>query len=79
MVQKDSCKAKFDADPAAATYLAIGPWALVVTILTLLVPRVRRALKPGRKHLLVLVAVIGAAAAAIALIPDGKLPIPPGA
>jgi hypothetical protein len=62
----------------AATYLAVGPWALVGTILLLLVPKVHRTLRPNRKHLLVFVGVIAAAAVAIILIPDGRLPIPPG-
>ncbi len=63
---------------AAAAYLALGPWALVAAVALLLVSRVRRKLRPNRKHLLVLVGTIAMAAVAIVVIPDGRLPIPPG-
>ncbi|WP_332644317.1 hypothetical protein [Aeromicrobium sp.] len=63
---------------AAATYLAIGPWASLAAIVLLFVPTVRRALRPSRKHLLVFVGAIATAATAIVIIPDGRLPIPPG-
>ncbi|MDR7087882.1 hypothetical protein J2X11_002721 [Aeromicrobium panaciterrae] len=62
----------------AAAYFALGPWALLAAILLLLVPRVRHELRPNRKQLLVLVGVIASTAAAIVVIPDGRLPIPPG-
>ena len=61
-----------------AAYLAVGPWVLPAALLTLLVPRVRRALRPGWRHLLVFVAVLGAGVGAVLVIPDGRLPIPPG-
>lgn len=61
-----------------AAYLAIGPWALALAVALLFVPQVRRTLRPTLKHLLVLVAVLAVAAGAVVLIPDGKLPIPPG-
>ena len=61
-----------------AAYLAIGPWALVATIVALLVPTVHRAMRPSLKQLLVFGAVVGVLAGTIALIPDGRLPIPPG-
>ncbi len=63
----------------AATWLALGPWVLVAAIGSLLVPRVRRWLRPSRR------VVVGWAAAAVAvvgvvvIVPDGVLPIPPGA
>lgn len=61
-----------------AAYLAVGPWALVAALLSLLVPTVRRAVRPRWKPTLVFVVLVGAASAAVAFIPDGKLPIPPG-
>ena len=61
-----------------AAYLAIGPWVLLVALLLLLVPAVRHALRPRWRHLLVFVLVIGAGVGAVLVIPDGKLPIPPG-
>ena len=61
-----------------AAYLAIGPWVLLVALLLLLVPAVRHALRPSWRHLLVFVLVVGAGVAAVLVIPDGKLPIPPG-
>ena len=61
-----------------AAYLAVGPWALVAAVLSLLVPRVRRAVRPRLRPTLVFLAVVGAALVAIVVIPDGRLPIPPG-
>ena len=60
--------------------VALGPWVLVAGLLALLVPAVRRAARPRHPWwtLLVLV-VVGAVAAGIVLVvPDGRLPIPPG-
>ena len=62
-----------------AAYLAIGPWSLVAALLVFLfVPKIRRAVRPRWRPTLVFVVLVGAASAAIALIPDGRLPIPPG-
>lgn len=63
---------------AVAAYLAIGPWVLLLLVAGLLVPRVRRAVWPSWRHLLVLSAVLAAGAAAVLVVPDGRLPIPPG-
>ena len=67
---------------AVAAYLAVGPWALaaalLVLLVALLVPSLRRALRPRWRPTLVFVAVVGVVAAAVALVPDGRLPIPPG-
>lgn len=63
---------------AAAVYVAVGPWAAPLILLVLLAPRVRRALRPTRAHLLVLAGVVALVAGTIVLIPDGTLPIPPG-
>ncbi len=62
----------------AAAYLAIGPWALPAALLLLLLPPVRRVLRPRGRHLLVCAAVLAVAIGAVVLIPDGRLPIPPG-
>jgi hypothetical protein len=61
-----------------AAYLAVGPWALLAALLSLFVPKVRRAVRPRWRPTLVFLALVGAAAAAIAVLPDGRLPIPPG-
>ena len=63
----------------AALVLAIGPWALVLVLL-LLVPAVRRAARPRHPWwtALVLLVAVGIAAAIVVVVPDGRLPIPPG-
>jgi hypothetical protein len=61
-----------------AAYLAVGPWVVPVALVLLLVPRVRRTLRPSWRQLLVLVVVLGAAVGAVLVVPDGRLPIPPG-
>ena len=60
-----------------AAYLAIGPLVLVLGLL-LVVPKVRRAVWPHWRHAGVLLAVVAMAATVVLVIPDGKLPIPPG-
>jgi len=61
-----------------AAYLTAGPWVLLLALLALLVPRVRHAVWPSWRQLLVLVLVLGAGVGAVLVIPDGRLPIPPG-
>jgi hypothetical protein len=61
-----------------AAYLAVGPWVLLLAVLALLVPRVRRAVWPSWGQLLVLTVVVGVGVGAVLVIPDGRLPIPPG-
>jgi hypothetical protein len=61
-----------------AGWLAIGPWILVVLLVALLVPSVRRRLRPGRWVLLGVVGLVAIATAVVVVVPDGRLPIPPG-
>ena len=61
-----------------AAYVAVGPWVLLVAVLALFVRRVRRAVWPSWRQLLVLVVVMAAAVGAVLVVPDGRLPIPPG-
>ncbi len=59
-------------------WLAVGPWGLVLVLLSLLVPAVRRGLAPTWRSSAVLLALLLAVAATVVLVPDGWLPIPPG-
>ena len=61
-----------------AGWLAIGPWILAVLLVALLVPATRRRMRPNRWLLGGLAAVVVAATAVVVLLPDGRLPIPPG-
>ena len=64
----------------AALLVGLGPWVLVALVLALLVPAVRRELRPAHPWrsagLITLTVVL--VAAAVVVIPDGRLPIPPG-
>ena len=67
-----------------ALFLAVGPWSLLVipvlVVVVLLAPAVRRAARPRhpwRAGAVVLV-VAAALVAVIVVVPDGRLPIPPG-
>ena len=62
----------------AAGWFAVGPWILVVLLVALLVPAARRRMRPNRWLLGGLAAVLVAATAVVVLLPDGRLPIPPG-
>lgn len=64
----------------AALFVALGPWVLVGVLLALLVPAVRRALRPAHPWRVTGIAalVVAVVAGAVAWIPDGRLPIPPG-
>lgn len=60
-------------------WFALGPVVLVLGLAALFVPRVRRWLRPSRG---VVVGWLGAAVllvAVVVVLPDGRLPIPPGA
>ena len=63
----------------SAAWLALGPLVLLLAAAALLVPRVRRWLRPTRRVVvgwsLAAVAVVGV----VVVVPDGRLPIPPGA
>ncbi|WP_372734984.1 hypothetical protein, partial [Nocardioides sp.] len=68
---------------AAAAYLAIGPYALVAVAVLLVAglvasQRIRRGLRPTWKTSGIFVVLAAAVALVVALIPDGRLPIPPG-
>lgn len=64
----------------AALFLfwAVGPWALLAAV-SLAVPRVRRWLRPTKRVLGLWVVGLASATAVVVLLPDGYLPIPPGA
>ncbi len=58
---------------------ALGPIVFLLGLGALAVPRVRRFLRPTRRVVLVWVGAVALIAGLVALIPDGHLPIPPGA
>lgn len=60
-------------------FWAIGPLVLVLAVLSLALPRVRRFLRPTRRVVAAWVAVVAVASVGVVLVPDGYLPIPPGA
>jgi hypothetical protein len=64
----------------AGLWFAIGPWVLVAVVVALLVPVVRRAARPRHPWWTagVLVVVAAVVAAVVIVLPDGRLPIPPG-
>ena len=64
----------------AVLWYAVGPWVLVAVVLALLVPAVRRAARPRHPWwtTLVLVTVAAVLVAVAVVLPDGRLPIPPG-
>jgi len=61
-------------------WFALGPWVLVVAVLALLVPAVRRAARPRHPGwtAAALVAVAVLVTVVVIVLPDGRLPIPPG-
>ncbi|QIG45414.1 hypothetical protein G5V58_24055 [Nocardioides anomalus] len=61
-----------------AGWLAVGPWSLLLFVVALAVPVVRRRLRPRRWTVLALVVLGAAAVVTVAVLPDGRLPIPPG-
>ncbi|KRB76451.1 hypothetical protein ASE01_15930 [Nocardioides sp. Root190] len=58
---------------------AFGPWVLLLAMACLGLPRVRQWLRPTRRVLLAWVGAIAAVVLVVVLVPDGRLPIPPGA
>ncbi len=62
----------------AAGWLALGPWVFAALLVAVLVPAVRRRMRPGRWVLLGVVGVVAVAVAVVVVVPDGRLPIPPG-
>ena len=64
---------------AVLVFLAVGPWSLL-GLLVLLVPAVRRAARPHHPWRLAAWSLVGLAlvTGAVLVVPDGRLPIPPG-
>jgi hypothetical protein len=61
-----------------AGWLAIGPWVLAALVVALLVPAVRRRMRPNRWVLFAVAGVVAIAVGVVVVLPDGRLPIPPG-
>jgi hypothetical protein len=61
-----------------AGWLAVGPWVLALLLVALVVPASRRWMRPNRWLLGGLAALVVVATAVVVLLPDGRLPIPPG-
>ena len=61
-----------------AGWVAIGPWSFAVLLVALLVPVTRRRMRPNRWLLGGLVALVAVGTLVVVLLPDGRLPIPPG-
>lgn len=64
---------------AAGLLWAFGPLVVVLALGSLFVPRVRRWLRPTWRVVGIGAALVAVAAGVVVLIPDGLLPIPPGA
>ena len=61
-----------------AGWLAVGPWILAVLLLALLVPATRQWMRPNRWVLGAVAGLVAIAVAVVVVLPDGRLPIPPG-
>ena len=63
-----------------ALVVALGPWVLVLGLVALLLPAVRRAARPRHPWwtLLALVVTGVMTVGVVVVVPDGRLPIPPG-
>ena len=61
-----------------AGWLALGPWILAALLVALVVPVARRRMRPNRWVVVGLVAVVAVGTTVVVLVPDGRLPIPPG-
>jgi hypothetical protein len=62
----------------AAGWLAVGPWVLALLLVAPLVPAMRRRMRPNRWALGGVIAFVALAVTAVMILPDGRLPIPPG-
>lgn len=58
--------------------LALGPWALVAALGGLFVRRIRDWLRPTRRVVGTVTAVVAGLAGLVVVVPDGWLPVPPG-
>lgn len=63
----------------ALLWFALGPVVLVLAVGALLVPRVRRWLRPSRGVVVGWLGAVVLLVAVVVVLPDGRLPIPPGA
>jgi PQQ enzyme-like repeat protein len=61
-----------------AGWLAVGPWIFVVLLVALLVPATRRRMRPNRWVIGAVVGLVAIAVGVVVVLPDGRLPIPPG-
>ncbi|HRD61506.1 MAG TPA: hypothetical protein PL137_11415 [Nocardioides sp.] len=61
-----------------AGWLAIGPWVFAILLVALLVPATRRRMRPTRWVLGGVVALVAVVVGVVVVLPDGRLPIPPG-
>jgi len=59
-------------------WLAIGVWGIAGLLLSLGIPAVRRGLAPSWRFAGGVLAVLLVATAVVVVLPDGRLPIPPG-
>jgi hypothetical protein len=59
-------------------WLAAGPWAVLLVLLSLALPFVRRGLGPTLGSALGLLLVAILVTTLVVLVPDGRLPLPPG-
>ncbi|MDN4173377.1 hypothetical protein QWY28_10515 [Nocardioides sp. SOB77] len=57
---------------------ALGPWVLVLALGALAVPRVRRWLRPTWRVLAGWAAAVAVLVGLVVVLPDGRLPVPPG-
>ena len=62
----------------ALSWLVLGPWAVLVVLAGLLLPAVRRGLRPTWRYTGALALVVAVGAGTVVVVPDGWLPIPPG-
>lgn len=61
-----------------AAWLALGPLVLLAAVVALLVPRIRRWLRPTRRVVIAWIAAAVIITGVVVVVPDGVLPIPPG-
>src|SRR4051794_3042722 len=61
-----------------AGWIAVGPWVFAVLLVAVVVPAVRRRMRPNRWVLASVAALVVAATVTAVLLPAGRLPIPSG-